>query len=263
MEISKPNPHTENLQGHYVKLRAFVRRYGIVTCILLVTGGSVILSVLITALIMALMAPDMADKGTAYIISILCPFVIAPIVSYHLLNMLKYLDDAEQAATLLAHIDPLTQCFNRRYFGELAQYEFLQCLRYGDPFSILMIDADNFKRINDSYGHLAGDEVISFIATQLRSELRASDIGARFGGEEFIILLPKTNLSDAHYQAEKLRIAVAGMPARFDEQTIPVTISIGIATFSQTDDRLEDCIQRADTALLTSKSNGKNQTSSV
>ncbi len=168
------------------------------------------------------------------------------------------LSEANQRLHDLAHTDPLTGLGNRRHFEELSQRELAQAARYGQPLCVLMLDADHFKRINDGHGHDVGDEVLRRLASTLRAELREGDVLARFGGEEFAVLLPNTALAEAEQVAERLRAAVvrqcitlaSGAQVRF-------TISIGAAPFEGTPCDLGALLKAADTALYRAKAEGR------
>ena len=158
----------------------------------------------------------------------------------------------------LATRDPLTGVFNRRHFLISAETELQRMQRTGSPFTLLLIDADHFKSINDRYGHAAGDEVLQSVVRQISAQLRRSDMMARYGGEELVVLLIDTALEDGHLMAERLREHVANTPATFDSTEIRVTVSIGAA---QANDKetIAELLARADRALYQAKSNGRNQ----
>lgn len=161
----------------------------------------------------------------------------------------------------LAIIDPLTNLYNRRHFYSLTQQEYLRCKRYGTSFSLIMIDVDHFKQINDTYGHLAGDKVLQSLADEFRQNMRKVDILCRFGGEEFIAALPETHVEEAFSLAERLRTRISSTMIKTDAGEVPVTVSIGVAEFGRgcsTIDTLLDCV---DKALYAAKSNGRNRVS--
>ncbi len=154
--------------------------------------------------------------------------------------------NAERQARALAEVDPLTGLANRRHF-----FEWLDTFA-DDPkaaFAVLMLDLDDFKRLNDEHGHLYGDDVLASVATLLASNLRAGDHVARYGGEEFVIALPGTGLREAHRIADRLREAVS--------EEAPTTVSIGCAERAPGEDA-ESTIRRADQVLLAAKRHGKN-----
>ncbi len=159
----------------------------------------------------------------------------------------------------MALTDTLTGIFNRRYFYELAQKEFARSKRYQDPLSVIMIDLDHFKNINDRFGHLAGDQVLVQFVHRIQSELRESDIFGRFGGEEFIILLPETNLGDATQVAERLREVTAEYPFLLITAQTFITISLGVSCFKFTTVSLDQLIDQSDKALYDAKQLGRNR----
>ncbi len=157
-----------------------------------------------------------------------------------------------------ASTDPLTGLFNRRQFEVMAKKELAKAWRYQTPCCVLMIDIDHFKKVNDTYGHPMGDEVLKHIAMELKAGLRETDILARFGGEEFIILLAHTEAPNAFEVADRLRESVKNNPLQMDGKTIKVTISIGIASDAGFEE-LTKMIEAADEALYQSKQTGRNK----
>lgn len=166
--------------------------------------------------------------------------------------------EANERLALLATRDPLTGTFNRRCFLEKAEVEFAQMRQISGTVALLLLDIDHFKSVNDTYGHAAGDEVLCVIARQLSSELRANDMIARHGGEEFVLLFPETSMDEGLVVAERLRRTVADEPVVYKEQTIKVTVSIGVAE-SNGDEALDHVLQRADEALYQAKREGRNR----
>lgn len=158
----------------------------------------------------------------------------------------------------LATIDALSGLLNRRKVLEIIEAEFVRAHRLGKSMCILMIDADHFKRINDDYGHLAGDDVISSLAQRLSDCLREYDVLGRYGGEEFIAMLPETTIALAHQVGERIRDAVQVTPLPTSAGDIPVTISIGLASMHRNDNHYTDIIERADRALYKAKDAGRN-----
>jgi diguanylate cyclase (GGDEF)-like protein len=169
-------------------------------------------------------------------------------------------DLVEQAERLreLATIDGMTGLFNRRHFLSLAEIEWNRHRRYGRPLSLLMLDIDRFKSINDRFGHDAGDHVITNIAEMCRLEKRQSDVIARFGGEEFLLLLPETQLPQARQVAERLRRTVQNRDLSTTSKIIKATVSIGVAEAISSMDTIFDLIKAADEALYTAKNSGRN-----
>lgn len=175
----------------------------------------------------------------------------------------KWIEDAlresEERYRHLANLDPLTNLVNRRYFYELAMNEIHRSRRYKRPLSMLMMDIDYFKNINDTYGHISGDAVLVWIADKLHEKMRDVDLVARFGGEEFILLLPETEINQAVFVADRLREFFASTPIQTKEHEITLTISIGISQY-EGEESLDHFINKADQALYRAKNNGRNRT---
>ena len=157
-----------------------------------------------------------------------------------------------------ALIDPLTGLPNRAAWSERLDQEVNTWHQRGNNLSLAMLDLDHFKRINDGYGHLAGDKVLKIIANVLRKRLRSSDFIARFGGEEFVLLMPSSSLSDALAAGEVLRAAIEACPFHFKGEPVTITVSMGVAQF-QPGERSDLALKRADEALYRAKAAGRNQ----
>jgi diguanylate cyclase (GGDEF)-like protein len=158
----------------------------------------------------------------------------------------------------LASRDPLTGLHNRRYFSHTLGPAFDQAVRYDTPLALAMIDLDHFKRVNDEYGHGLGDEVLIILTTTLTTELRAADIGARFGGDEFVVLMPQTQLPDALQVVERIRDSFTeACRQRFNE--LVVTLSIGLATVGPGISSGEELLAAADVAMYQAKNLGKDR----
>ncbi len=160
---------------------------------------------------------------------------------------------------MLAITDGLTGLYNHKHFQERMNDEFQRLQRMPQPLSMMLIDIDFFKKINDTYGHPAGDGVLRKLAQMLRKTLRGIDIIARYGGEEFATVIVGTDLSGAVKMAERLRTSVMNTPFPVDEGIINITLSIGLATFPQDGGKKEVLISRADQALYYAKENGRNR----
>ena len=160
----------------------------------------------------------------------------------------------------LAITDKLTGLRNRRFFDQRLAEEIQRATRYAKPLSLLLLDIDDFKRDNDTYGHAAGDLVLRSLGRSLPGQLRQVDLAARYGGEEFIIILPETDFVGAKLVGERIRRTVADTPVSFsDGRQINVTVSLGIACFPMCGDKGESLIEHADQALYTAKQEGKNR----
>lgn len=161
----------------------------------------------------------------------------------------------------LSNSDEMTGLANYRYFNEMLQKEVERALRYNRPLSLMMIDIDDFKACNDTYGHLAGDMVLKQIASLIKTTTRESDLVARYGGEEFTVILPETGEDEARVVAERIRDAVAKTKFTSDTSKVigPITITIGLSTLPQTATTKRDLLRTADFALYQGKSAGKNR----
>ena len=164
-----------------------------------------------------------------------------------------------EKAQLMATFDALTGIHNRRYFFEEAKKEFNRLKRYNNQLSVIMIDIDHFKLINDRFGHAAGDKVLIQFVERVQKKLRNSDVLARYGGEEFSILLPQTGLEQARQAAERIREEIAYQPFSTGEAETYITISLGVA--ENTDDvaDLDELIDRSDKAMYEAKQFGRNR----
>jgi len=163
----------------------------------------------------------------------------------------------------MAIIDPVTNIYNKRYFLERLNEEFSHARRTKIPISILMIDIDFFKKVNDTHGHLAGDMILQKLADIIKQKIRNEDIIARYGGEEFISLLRGTGKEGALVLAERIRLFIEGVNFEFEGHKIKITISIGISSLEPGADfpTHEDFIKAADEKLYYSKEHGRNRTS--
>lgn len=189
---------------------------------------------------------DLAERATA---SILCNQLS---VMFEKARLIQQLEN-------MATTDGLTGVFTRRALLERAEIEFSRCARYAHSLAILMIDIDHFKRVNDTYGHGIGDEVLYVTTQACRRTLRAPDLIGRYGGEEFIACLPETDLEEAGEVAERVRQAVERQRLKSGESRFHVTVSIGVAVGDGRPHTLMDLVKAADQALYTAKQQGRNR----
>jgi len=182
------------------------------------------------------------------------------VLSFALGFVYMYLERAERRSFELAMQDMLTGLPNRRAISDALHSATARAQRQGGAFSLLLIDIDHFKRVNDSFGHQAGDEVLRVVARTLQSRLRAQDAIGRFGGEEFLVLLPDTDSDGALVAAEALRTAVALTPAQWAGRSIHVTVSVGVSGGKlKPGDTIDSLIAAADGALYGAKQGGRNR----
>jgi len=173
----------------------------------------------------------------------------------NMLSLRSYTLELKHQAT----IDELTSAYNRRYFLEQAEKEMSRSRRYGSPLSLLMLDIDKFKHVNDSYGHAAGDMVLTKVSSICLSELRDVDFIGRLGGEEFSICLTDTPVNSASLVAERLRKSVETETFYTEQECIKVTISIGLTEATEGDPKFACALKRADQALYNAKKTGRNK----
>ena len=168
----------------------------------------------------------------------------------------------QQHLSHLATEDPLTRLLNRRGLEDALRISIAHASRHDLPTAAIVVDIDHFKQVNDSFGHETGDQVIRLVAAMIEKMCRSSDVVARTGGEEFLIILPDTDQASARVLAERICAAVGERPLIIDQQRIPVTISLGVAaTFGDVD--LDELTQEADQAMYLAKRSGRNRVASV
>lgn len=178
---------------------------------------------------------------------------VASTLAHPLRNALLYRDAVNAAAR-----DPLTGINNRASLELMLEREVGLARRYSTPLSVIMVDADRFKDINDTYGHLVGDSVLKALVRSISACVRDSDLMFRYGGEEFLIVLSNTSSDGAALLAERIRTAVAGEPVRWRDVSVALTVSLGVAGLEDDDDP-EQLLNRADQALYRSKVGGRNR----
>ncbi|MGD9136837.1 MAG: GGDEF domain-containing protein [Desulfobacterales bacterium] len=178
-------------------------------------------------------------------------------------NYAQELKTANERLRDLAFKDGLTDLYNHRYFQDSLDHELSRAQRYKKPFSLIMVDLDHFKKINDQYGHPVGDIVLKEVSKTIKKTIRDCDIAARYGGEEFAIILPETELKGVSMVAERLRKSVEALEIEINDDCIEATISVGVTSYfiSQGQKQKSEIISEADMALYNSKNTGRNKTS--
>lgn len=173
----------------------------------------------------------------------------------------RALEEANSKLESLSTTDALTGIYNRRNFDEKLNYEFARAMRYETALSCIMFDIDFFKKVNDTHGHVFGDEVLRMIGNTLRVELRIHDIYARYGGEEFVVLLPETEAECARTVAEKIRHSIAQKTVSQNGLSVNVTVSLGVAALDRDFMKTgRDLVEKADRAMYNAKNSGRNRT---
>lgn len=184
------------------------------------------------------------------------PVLITAYVTTMLASDLRY---AQRVFKALSETDELTGLLNLRAFIEVAERELVRSARYGHSFSIAMLDADRLKAINDSYGHEAGNKLIQLVAENVCRVLRGSDVVGRFGGDEFVILLPECSLVDAQEATERVRASLAEVEIVVGVATVSTTVSIGVASYPRHGNTIRELMECADAAMYQSKQAGRNR----
>lgn len=174
-------------------------------------------------------------------------------------NLFEAISGHYQELEYLARFDPLTGVANRRHFVEMVEAEMARSSRYGKQLSILMVDIDQFKEVNDVYGHQAGDIILQALCETCKIVLRAFDIVGRWGGDEFAILLPETPPAIAPQVAERLRGAIENTVVDLEHSPLRFSVSIGCASHNARDDNLDTLLNVADKALYDAKRTGRNR----
>jgi diguanylate cyclase len=216
----------------------------------------VLTSVAITAVATVIVTGSF-EMGLGLYIAVLVPAIVVPIGSYTHISMSSQLREANERLRALSETDPLTQTFNRRRFLEVAEQQLALARRYCFPTSLLLIDFDNFKQINDRFGHATGDRVLVDATRIIAEALRESDTLARFGGEEFIVLLPHTAREGALMVAERIMNAVRHHEFHHEGNQVGVTVSIGGVTCETSESSLDTMTSTADRLLYASKQAGR------
>lgn len=228
--------------------------------VILTTLLSLLMSLILTSV--AIIALDVREWEVLIAICIMVPLCVAPPITYKVFNMAHELERAKTNLKELSIRDHLTGAYNRRFFFEMAQTSIALSLRKEKPLSLCLLDLDHFKKLNDQYGHLAGDLVLKEFTHLINHFIRKADVFARLGGEEFIILMPDSNLSEVLNTAERLRKKVEELSVKYKGTAIGVTVSIGIVSVKETklspSELLIHMIDTADHALYAAKKDGRN-----
>ena len=192
---------------------------------------------------------------TIVVFGIITTLLLLGLIYFFMSRLIKKLEEARQTIEKIAITDQLTEVFNRRHIMSRFEEEFEKFKRLKKKVSCIMADIDNFKAVNDSYGHLAGDQVLKAVSHRIRNTVRAYDILGRYGGEEFLIIMPDTSVEDARELAERIR-------TRVKEETVnnaTITLSLGVVCVEESDRSVDDIIRRADQNLYKAKKDGKDR----
>lgn len=245
-------------------IRRTIIKYGRVKSVIFLTCIFTLLTLLLISLLSnVFLSLDINyNYNVLYFTAFLIPLCITPLPGWYLVDQIHVLHHQEEKARKLSTYDSLTGLLNRHSFLEGAKHFFYLSERNKENFAVLIIDFDNFKKINDQYGHLAGDEVLKTFGNTAQRIARASDLIGRIGGEEFAILLPQTSQKNAYIFAERLRTTIHNTIVPYQGTLIRFSISIGIAENCINETKsFNEILDLADKALYISKENGRNQTS--
>ena len=198
-----------------------------------------------------------ADLSALKVISLTVTLMAMLIIFY---TYSIQLSKKEKAMQFLADHDALTGIYNRRYFNRIGEQYFIDHQMNKMPFSVVLLDIDDFKHINDGFGHFIGDSVLVKMAETISQSLRSGDLFARYGGEEFVILLPGTSSTEAHKIAESIRLSIESLSLPVNNRLVSFTISIGVCALAEHHMSFDHLLVETDKRLYKSKNNGKNQT---
>ncbi len=242
------------------KLRKLVIRLGFIKTAVVLTAIATVVSFAVTLLLMTITGVYTVH---GMITSALVPLLVGTLISLVFAHTLNDLERVETELRKLAITDELTGIYNRRYFLDSAEKEIARSLRFGKPFCSILLDIDGFKRINDSYGHGVGDEVLIAVSSTCLRHCRKIDTFARYGGDEFYFLLPECTKEEAQTFAERIRGAVERIRIDYNGVSIPITASLGVQAFAGTQDSLDRLLIRTDNAMYAAKQAGKNTVSAI
>ncbi|MFH2126582.1 MAG: GGDEF domain-containing protein [Pseudomonadota bacterium] len=233
----------------------------VVKATVLVTAVSVLGSWAVTVALMLLAGHTRAeDWAVGITIATLTPMAVAPPVAFKVLNLMLALVDSRREIERLSRTDDLTQTYNRRHFMDMTQRELSLATRHGYVVSLLLIDLDEFKQVNDRLGHLAGDRALAACATTIRGSIRREDVVGRFGGDEFLVLAPYSDLNSAAMLAERIRQALAAVDLMVGGKFMGFKASIGVVSSQGRTGDADELLRMADQALYRAKELGGDRT---
>jgi len=238
----------------------YVLRYGVVNVVILITFISVLSSAVMTVLIFLSFGESLTRAGIFS--SIIIPLIIAPIVTAYLANAVLESHILKEKMHDLATVDQLTGVKNRRAFMEAAISYYKIAARNNHVLSVVLLDLDHFKKINDTFGHLVGDEVLRSIGNVFSKSIRTSDIAGRYGGEEFMFMLPGVDREGAKIFTDKLHKEISNTFVDHNGSKIKITVSIGVAIYDVSNDAasFEHLLDQSDKMLYKAKRKGRNCT---
>ena len=238
-----------------------ILRIGPKKLVVLITLTALTLALLVTQLCVTfLLNVSNQERINHLLIAVIVSLTVAPIIAYEIVNLLFKIKALESETRSLATYDPLTNLFSRRIFYELAEQQIKVAYREKSSFAVMMADVDEFKKINDMHGHIAGDQSLMQMGKIISETIRVSDIAGRVGGDEFIFCLPNTTVEGAKILGSRLIAAANKLQFNFEGKTFKIGLSVGVhARLIDRDYEVSDLIKLADLALYEAKRKGKNQ----
>ena len=243
-------------------LHAALRRFGIGPLVLASTVVSVAASVVIVTLLHR-MVFHTTMRPAAWTATLLAPLLIAPSMSALMLRLAQQLAQLQDRLEAVIHVDDLTGLNNRRYFMQALQGEVERARRSGSRFALAIVDVDDFKTVNDRYGHPAGDEVLRQIARACCEAVRETDVVARIGGEEFAFLFPDSSLESAAELSTRLLARIRALRPQLGQPPLSLSVSVGLTALGGAASDLERALRLADQALYAAKAAGKDRIESM
>ncbi len=238
-------------------LSPFIKKLGKRNSVIIVTIIATFLSFGISSSINFLRQGDLFNSTSVN--AVIIPLILTPLIAISFFRLLFQLDEVSCKLEELSYTDELTKAHNRRYFFEKLNQEFSRAKRYNQVFSIIMLDIDDFKLVNDEFGHPVGDELLIMLARLCRDKSREVDEFARIGGDEFAYLLPGLEQQGAEAFADRLRLLLSRHKLAYRDTQIPVTVSIGIISWTPEHENINDMLIQLDAALQQAKATGKNK----
>ncbi len=246
-------------RGWRRRLRRRLVQIGPARTAFLVTLASLGASVTINVIAMVAFGLEPEMWWAGIFVSVIVPLLVVPPSSWLIAKLLQEAETSRRMVEHLVRTDPLTGVFNRRHTTQSGELEVIRAHRDRTPLCVIMLDLDNFKSINDVHGHRAGDTLLQRLAMTCNDCIRPYDTLARWGGEEFVVVLPSAALREAKVIAERVRLAVAGMSVPIGRDSIHVTVSIGVAAWDEPTLTFGALVDRADHAMYEAKRTGKNR----
>lgn len=242
-------------------MRQFIRKIGLTKSILLFSFLAVCLALVSTLVITTVIKRwgIPLNLPVGLVISVIITLIITPLMSFYMVRLFLKVDRLEEEMRVLACYDSLTGLYNKREFLERADYFHKIASREKLPYSLIIADLDNFKKVNDHFGHLTGDQTLETLGLAIQESLRESDLACRFGGDEFLFFLPNTNSEQATHFTDRLRL-ILEEAIECSSLEIELTASMGIASYPEFQtESIEEFIAAADIAMYNAKNSGGNQ----